>query len=300
MSPNDQAAAQPAQQTPSTDARPEPQPVIHGLDKLIANGAAIGVSSEQPETDNVQSTTADKQDDLKTEQVDSNSSLSLDEKLKDPEVLTFIEREKARVITAAQKKWNDETLQKKLQADRQQREEAIRELALKAEAGDTEALMELGKTVQAQVLRKTTVQEFAQAWFTEADETVHRLFGTDQNVMAQMHVTNFGKVADWVEAMVSARVASELNATKANFQKEVDRLAEAKAAELITQRRQNLPVPDTTQQVAGGGAPTRKWTTFADATSLYVNEEISDEEMLEARTMLANGLIQPGKFSDDF
>lgn len=293
-------------ETPPERLIQERPPVIHGIETL--NPPAVALGEREPGAQTPEQTESQPAEAPKPE-VTTGTVLTAEERLKqDPELVEQFEKELAKrtaqAITAAQRKWDNEVLQKKLNADREQREQALLELAQRAKEGDEDALKELGKTTVAQVLKETSVseaqKEFLGYWFSEVDKAISHVSGSDAELAQKLKINNFQSIPEWVDAVATTVSNVKIDAIKAEHAKELqriaseqERLAEAKAAEIVAERRQNLPAADPTQPVAGGGTP-RLWNSLTEAANLLADGKIPLSEYALARAWYEDGRLAAG------
>lgn len=255
--------------------------VIQGLQNLTANPDAIGAASD-PAVE-PQQIPGDSQGQEPAAQAKAQEPAETVEDLlkSNDELRKFIEAERSRAVNGYIQKRDAEVIQQKLSADRQQRDEAMAELARKAEAGDEEALKVLGKQAAVQTMQKVAMAEWARQMFSEADLGVKAILG-DKPETNRFSMQNFQSIPEWLKAVSDAKTEELKAQYEARMAQEVERLAEAKATDLVSAQRKTLPIPDTTQPVAGGGTP-RKWKTLSEASILLNNDEISLEEYAVAK-----------------
>jgi|SRR5581483_28590 len=296
MTPQDGAQTPTLDQVPPVMRAPEPT-VIQGLDRLTANPDAIGAAPD-PVADpnaNAADPNASQVTDGQQTATPVQTAKPIEERVKeDPELAKFLEAERSRAVNGYIQKRDAEVIRQKLQADAVQREQAMQELARKAELGDEEAIRELGKTAAAQVLQKLTLTEYARQWITEAEAGLKKVFSDDPTVIEQLHPGMHGTIPDWLQAVTDAKLAKVKSEFEASKQQEVERLAEAKAADLVRAARGHLPIPDLTAPVSGGGAP-RQWKTLSEASILLNEDKISMDEYALAKQWYEEGRIPFGQ-----
>lgn len=265
---------------------------IHGLETIVGNPDALGQLPDSA----AGATKEPQQAQTQPQQQVEPRELTVEEVIKSNEALQkYVEAERSRAVNGARQKWDNEVLAKKLEADAKAREEALEELSRRAMANDEDAIKELGKNTAAQVMQKLTEQAMLQMYSNqlggEMEQGLKKIFGDQFD--ESLHPRNAKTIPDWLETVVQAKLAQDRQSLEATKQQEIEKLAEAKMVDMLGQRRQLLPVPDTTQMVAGGGnsGTPRKWRTLSEAAKLFADDAISAREYQMATQWYAENRI---------